>query len=260
MFFNNHQISYEIVNVFHIKKRLASSDLRKRSSASGLGYRISGNTIFESQGQKFFADAGSFSYLPSHVEFTRVSTDEEIIGIHLHCHGNDEENIQIFHPQNSHTFASFFFKIFKEWEESAPGYRHRCHALFYKMLEQMELYQIENPLNKKENIIKNSIIYMDTNFSNPQITIAEIAKKSFISEVYFRKIYGELFGTTPSKAILEMRIQKAKELLKSDYFKVHEVAEKSGFENEKYFSTLFKKVTGYSPSQYKANSSESNIL
>jgi len=115
----------------------------------------------------------------------------------------------------------------------------------------MELYHTANPINKKEGIIKNSIVYMNSNFDNFEITISEIAEKSFISEVYFRKIYKEVFGISPGRAILEMRIKKAKELLRSGYFSVKEVSQKSGFDNVKYFSTVFKKEVGISPSEYK---------
>lgn len=250
MFFNNHKITYKITNVLHIEKRLAASCGRKASSVSGLGYRISGNTLFESHGKKYFVDAGGFSYLPAHVEFTRISTDEELIVIHFRCHGADEDEIQIFNPENSSRFAGYFFDILKEWEESSPGYIHRCHALFYKMLEEMELYHTANPTNQKEGIIKNSITYMNANFDNSEISIAKIAEKSFISEVYFRKIFKEVFGISPIKAIQQMRIEKAKKLLDTGYFSIKEVAQKSGFDNVKYFSTVFKKEAGCTPSDY----------
>ncbi len=249
MFFNNHKISYEIANVFHLK-RCASSCGRKSGPVSGLTYRISGNTLFESQGKKYFADTESFSYIPAQVEFSRINTDEEMIVIHFYCHGDDENEIQVFNPENSSKFAGYFFDILKVWEESAPGYKHSCHALFYKMLEEMELYHTANPTNKKESIIKNSIVYMNSNFDNPLITISEIAEKSFISEVYFRKLYKEIFGISPVKAILQMRIEKARKLLATGYFSIKEVAQKSGFDNVKYFSTVFKREVGCSPSDY----------
>jgi len=175
-----------------------------------------------------------------------------MIVIHFYCHGSNEDEIQIFNPEDSSKFAGYFFEILKVWEESSPGYKHRCQSLFYKMLEEMELYHTANPTNKKESIIKNSIVYMNANFDNPEITISEIAKKSFISEVYFRKIYKEIFGVSPGRAILKMRIKKAKELLQSGYFSVKEAAQKCGFENAKYFSTIFKKEEGVSPTNIKA--------
>ena len=49
-----------------------------------------------------------------------------------------------------------------------------------------------------------------------------------------------------------MRIKKAKDLLQTGYFTIKETALKSGFDNVKYFSTLFKKEVGCSPSEYKS--------
>ena len=54
----------------------------------------------------------------------------------------------------------------------------------------------------------------------------------------------------------KMRIEKAKELLKTGYFSVSEVSQKSGFDNVKYFSTLFNKVVGLRPSEYMKNNFE----
>ena len=256
MFFNNHKMCYEILNVYHIKNRVAKVSQNRNRTFSGIAYRVSENTLFDSQGKKYFADTGSFSFIPAQVDYTRTSTDEEIIIIRLCCHGENEKEIQIFHPESSVKFAAYFFEILKIWEEGYPGYKHKCTSVFYKLMEEMELYSMINCTNRKEQIIKDSLIYMNMNFDNPQISISKIAEKSYISEVYFRKIYKEIFGISPGKAIQNMRIEKEKELLKTGYFSVSEVSQKSGFDNVKYFSTLFNKVVGLRPSEYMKNNFE----
>jgi len=250
MFFNNHKTCYEIINVFHVNPRAGGVLEVRDRNFNGLGYRISGNSYFNSQGKTYFADTGTFCFIPKKFDFRRTSTDEELVIIHLHSYGESEKEIQIFAPDNISKFAGYFFEIHKVWEESAPGYRNKCHSIFYKMLEEMELYHASNFLGKKESIIQDSLVYMNMNFDNPQLSIAEIASKSNISEVYFRKIYKELFDTSPSKAIQNMRLTRAKELLETGYFSIMEVSQKSGFDNVKYFSTLFNKVVGIPPSEY----------
>lgn len=69
--------------------------------------------------------------------------------------------------------------------------------------------------------------------------------------MYFRKLYKDLYGISPIRAIMNLRIDKAKALLDSGYFSVKKIAGKCGFENEKYFSTLFKRETGFTPAQYR---------
>ena len=249
MFFENSDICFDILNVFHIKREAQVSVNRNRSW-SGMAYRISGSTAFLSKGEKHIAERDSISYVPSWVDYERHSTDEELIIIHFNSYPTSGEKIEIINPEDPERFSGYFMRLAKEWEEHALGYKNRCMSLFYKLLEELQLNNNLSPINKKEYIIKKSISYMNANYDNPFVNIAEIAEKSNISEVYFRKLYKEVYGISPMTAIMNMRLQKARDLLNSGYFSVAEVSEKSGFQNVKYFSTLFKKVTGVSPSEF----------
>lgn len=251
MFYENENLCFRISNVFHVKRKKVINSINNNRKHSGIAFRLSGSTVFESCGQTFTAEEGSLSFVPAGVDFVRNSSDEELIIIHLDCFGETENEIQIARPNNPSLYADLFFKLVKEWNGGLPGYRHRSMEIFCRILEELQLDACFNPETKAEQIIKNSISYMCSAYDNPLLTVSEIAEKSNISEVYFRKLYKEVFGITPGKAIIKMRIQKAKNLLSSGYFTVSEVAEKSGFYNVKYFSTLFKKQTGKTPFEYK---------
>ena len=88
-------------------------------------------------------------------------------------------------------------------------------------------------------------------FNNPDLTLKEIADKSFISEVYFRKLFKKEFGVSPQKYIINLRIQKATELISTGYYSLKETASMCGYTDYKYFSTEFKKQMGVPPSKYK---------
>lgn len=255
LLFSENSIScLEIINVFHLTERPArTSSLNANRSRSSIAYRISGSTQFQSLGKSYFADTGSIIYIPAGVDYVRTSTVESLIIVNLSVYGENEKEICIYPPDKAEQFSKYFFELDRIWNSHIPGYNYKCTSIFYNMLHEITYYQHVHHTDKKEELIKKSLLYMKMHFDKPKITIDEIAEQSHISPVYFRKLYGELFGTSPSKAISDMRIQKAKEFLVSGYFNVYEVAEKCGFENEKYFSTLFKKVTGYSPTQYKTS-------
>ncbi len=250
MFFENSDICFDILNVFHIKRE-AKVSVNKNRSWSGMAYRISGSTVFISKGEKYTAEQGSISYVPSWVDYERHSTEEELIIIHFNSYPTSGEKIEIINPEDPERFLEYFMRLVKEWEEHALGYKNRCMSNFYKLLEELQLNESTNAFNKKEQIIKKSISYMNSNYDNPEISVAQIAAKSNVSEVYFRKLYKEVYGISPMEAIINMRLQKATDLLRSGYFSVVEVSEKSGFRSVKYFSTLFKRKTGKSPSDLK---------
>ena len=68
---------------------------------------------------------------------------------------------------------------------------------------------------------------------------------------WFIKKFKEVTGVTPIQYLLNIRLTTAKELLKSKKYNVSEVATAVGYENILYFSRIFTKHIGISPSKYK---------
>lgn len=83
-----------------------------------------------------------------------------------------------------------------------------------------------------------------------QIRQQEIADYFFISKEYLSRKFKQEFRVSMVDYINQLRIDKAKELLAAPSAKVNEVALAVGFSDEKYFSTVFKKLTGMSPKNY----------
>ena len=73
-----------------------------------------------------------------------------------------------------------------------------------------------------------------------------------VSYSRMRKVFKEYTGHSPHQYYLEMKINKAKELLLTKNSTIKQVAIDLSFENQYYFSRLFKKKTGLSPSQWKS--------
>ena len=91
--------------------------------------------------------------------------------------------------------------------------------------------------------------YIAKNY-NKNIKNDELAMVSGLSTVYFRKLFTQIYGTSPITYIQNLRIKKAKEMLKSDYGNITDIALSLGFANVYEFSRAFKKVTGIPPSKY----------
>lgn len=70
---------------------------------------------------------------------------------------------------------------------------------------------------------------------------------------YLSNIFSETEGTTIEKYFIIQRIEKIKELLEHDSLSLSEIADKLGYSSVAYLSSQFKKVTGFTPSYYKAN-------
>ena len=100
------------------------------------------------------------------------------------------------------------------------------------------------------NVILPAIRYIESNYQSPKLSNAELAEKCNISEVYFRKIFTETYNTTPKQFIVDIRINKAKQLLTEGFLKVGAVAGLCGFSNQYHFCRLCKEKTGVTPTEY----------
>lgn len=116
---------------------------------------------------------------------------------------------------------------------------------FYDLLH--KIFQLELP---KKNSLLPAIKYIEKNIGNPRLNNNILAEELKISEVYFRKQFLKEYGTTPKQFILNIRIEKAKQLLSDGVFSVTSIANDCGFSNVYHFCKIFKKKTGVTPTEY----------
>ena len=95
-----------------------------------------------------------------------------------------------------------------------------------------------------------AVEYIRKNYKK-DISLEDIAEYAQISSHYICSLFKKEIGMNVSKYVMEYRISKAKTLLMTTNMKSYEVAVESGFANESYFSRSFKKMTGFSPSDFR---------
>lgn len=86
---------------------------------------------------------------------------------------------------------------------------------------------------------------------NEDISIDEYAEKNHVSISWFIRNFKLYTGSTPMQYILSKRIYNAEVLLQSPQYNITEIARIVGYENPLYFSRIFKKTKGLSPSEYR---------
>ena len=150
--------------------------------------------------------------------------------------------------------ANLFYEIYEQWTKKEVGYQYRCAGILYEIFAECYVRNfVSKPQSSK---IQNSIDYILANYKKSDLTIKEIADRSFMSQVYFRKLFKEEYGISPQKYIINLRIQHAVGLISAGYYSLKEVAYLSGYHDYKYFSVEFKKNMGVSPSEYLYNYGE----
>ena len=102
----------------------------------------------------------------------------------------------------------------------------------------------------KQHKIVPAIEYISQNY-NTKLSNDELAALTGLSTVYFRKLFTQIMGVSPMAYVHELRTAKAKEMLRSDYGTLADIAQSLGYSNLFDFSRDFKKHTGISPSGFE---------
>ena len=91
---------------------------------------------------------------------------------------------------------------------------------------------------------------------NEPINIDDYAKENHFSTSWFIRNFKLYTGITPKQYILKKRIYNAEALLQNTQYNINEIAQIIGYDNPLYFSRVFQKTKGISPSEYRKNISQ----
>ena len=94
-----------------------------------------------------------------------------------------------------------------------------------------------------------AVFFLSENLSN-KVTLDELAEYCFVSLTKIKRVFTKYVGCGVSEYFNHMKINEARKLL-YDGHSVSYVSDKMGFSNQFYFSSVFKKITGFTPTQYK---------
>lgn len=106
------------------------------------------------------------------------------------------------------------------------------------------------PQVKHLDVISRAITYVKDNYMN-KITLEETSEYVYLSPSYFSRIFKMEMGINFNKYINQVRVEAARKLLLNDQVTLVDVSSRVGFEEQSYFSKVFKKMTDVTPSRYR---------
>ena len=153
------------------------------------------------------------------------------------------------------TEAEYIFKaLVREWSRKSPFWREAVVTLIVRLCVLVERVLRAGPEKKSnipDKILAKAVAYIDTNTTR-DIDLVCIAKEIGLSPNYLSSKFKKVTGTSIKEYIIANRINEAKKKLREEpETKIISVAYEAGFKDLSHFNHTFKKVTGYTPTEYK---------
>ena len=216
-----------------------------------LSFRIEGKASFEIGESSFVSEAGSITYVPKGVAYkTEILESGKMYCVHFTI-AEEYENLlpRRIAPTNSVDFLNLYSELAARFRLGRENDLH-CMSIFYEILS-----RARHEHRKKHSALLNPRVKkakerVDKDFSDPELSVALLAKEAQVSEVYFRREFSASVGISPSAYIKKVRIENAKAYLRTGLFSVTEVAVKCGFDSISYFSHEFHRSSGMTPREY----------
>ena len=125
--------------------------------------------------------------------------------------------------------------------------------LCYKLQESLDAFT-ESMFNyvptRHSELMKKAILYLSRNYMNP-VTLEETAGHVGLNPAYFSTLFKQSCGSSFKEYLNMIRIEESKRLLSNTDYPILDIAISVGFEDQSYFSKVFKKYTGFTPKQYR---------
>jgi len=185
-----------------------------------------------------------------------------------------EENIRRYGKKAkmilSHTLSIIFLLLFEECDKIGididkviggtvntineilikEKLKDSINLLFIKLCEVEAYINIQNNHVNKQLMIK-AFKYIEDQYDNPDVRLVDVANHVGLSKNYFSNVFKSISNKSFTDYLRDFRMDYAEKLLSSTNHKGYEVSYMVGYNNPTYFSSTFKKYSGYSPLEFK---------
>ena len=143
-----------------------------------------------------------------------------------------------------------FLRLFRTWHSSNACRIPQAFSILYSIYFE-GVRALSGEYSRRGELFSKMTSYILDNYTDPSLSISDLAKKCGISEVHVRRIFKSEANITPIRYINFIRLSQAENMLKSSNFTVSEISESVGFSDPFYFSRIFKQSFGVSPSEFR---------
>ena len=246
----NYTSNVKIISSFH-KSSKPYGKIENRLT-HGFIFRIHGCAEYFVGGKRFYANEGDVVFLPkgSSYEYRTIGNVDNLY-TSINFEADFKNPSFAIYPGKDFYGINYIKESFSElFKFGTESDKFKSLSLFYDFLAY--ILRLEHQTYEEKNkysLIEPAIAYLKKHLFEPDFKLEKLHSLCGISNTYFRKIFISRFDVCPSEYVLRERITHAKSMLESgDFDSIKEVALSAGYSDPLYFSKVFKKFYGFSPS------------
>ena len=229
-------------------------------------YIASGKAHFHFDGKEQIVTAGHMVlYRPKEPQKYEYYGEDQTEVYWVHFTGGNVTNIlrsygiadnkKVFYCGSGLDYKNLFRSMINELQMCRENYAEMLEMYLRQIFIMLKRYFTNSLKTDNTHVIEEidkATLYFNEHYSE-EISIEEYAQNNHFSVSWFIRSFKHCTGSTPMQYILSKRIYNAEILLHDSTYNVTEIAEIVGYDNPLYFSRIFKKVKGVSPSEYRKN-------
>lgn len=237
LLFSSHNISQPIFPLHNEQLKFHNLVFLKKGS---MHYQIDGTKILLMPGDMLYVPKGS----------RRIR--EEIKGEHDHYVFNFDSDRPIPLPTVMHDVINGdIFALLAAYDAINKGAPQDHRAKNELLLKCLLMVLRERTVSQNHHPLTRTILTYLHNHFTEKITLQQIGQRTCFSPVYCDAVFKNDMGVSIIEYVLSLRMENAKQLLTEGELSIHKIAESVGFQDHNYFSRVFKKRVGISPSDYR---------
>lgn len=227
-------------------------------------YIASGKAHFHFDGKDQIVTAGHMVlYRPKEAQKYEYYGEDQTEVYWVHFTGGNVKNIlrsygltddkKVFYCGSGLDYQNLFRTMINELQMCKENYAEILEMYLRQIFIMLQRYFLNSLKTNNTHVVEEidkATLYFNEHYSE-DISIDDYAQNNHVSVSWFIRNFKQCTGSTPMQYILSKRIYNAEILLRDSSYNVTEIAQIVGYDNPLYFSRIFKKLKGLSPSEYR---------
>ena len=218
-------------------------------------YKISGSSRYHFDGQTLELRAGELLFIPKGTTYTvKCISDEESCYVLANFDGVFAARPVpgVYSMEGFADDGLLRTGLARLWLFGGEAERYKCISVFYHILSFLAKKECARyDLMRGMEVIRPAVEHLKAHLFDCGLRVGELYRQCGVSDTYFRRIFKANFGVTPQEYVTNKRLAQAAALISGgDFDSIQQVALSVGYSDPLYFSRVFARKYGSSPSNY----------